>query len=623
MSDLKKQLGLLHVFSVATGAMISSGLFILPALAFSKAGPAMIFSYLFASIMILPSVLSNAELTTAMPKAGGIYFHVERSLGSMLGLFVGLTGWFSLTLKSSFAVLGLAILVQIVLPMISPFELDSWHLKIIASLCCLGFTAINLFSVEHTSRLQNWLVFILLSILLVFICYGFVQINTKYYQGFFDKGWPAIFATSGMVFVSFGGLTKADSIAEEVKNPGRNIPLGVFLAWTVASVFYLAIVTIIVGVMPADQLSQSQLPVSHAAQNIMGIPGFVILSVAAIAAFATTANGGILSASRAPMAMARDQLLPSVVGNINKRFNTPHVSIVLTGLSMAAVIILLDLEALVKTASTIMILLFILANISVIVMRESKLQSYRPKFKSPLYPYVHIIAIVLYVILIIDMGMATLLIAVGFALFSITWYYIYIAKRASRTSAVMHIVNRITSRELKTESLEDELRNIVLERDEIIEDRFDQLVRDCEILDISYEQTADEAFHVIAELLSPRLNISPAKLYEKFLDRQEQGSTIIQPGMSIPHIIVDGENIFDILPVRCISGIKFPESEDPVKVMFVLVGSRDQRNYHLRALMTIAQISQEDKFESRWFAAKDPSDIRNLILLSKRKRQSD
>ena len=89
MPQLKKQLGLLDVFAVAAGAMISSGLFVLPYIAYRKAGPAVILSYLFASILIMPSTLCQAELATAMPKAGGTYFYVERSLGSFCGLFTG------------------------------------------------------------------------------------------------------------------------------------------------------------------------------------------------------------------------------------------------------------------------------------------------------------------------------------------------------------------------------------------------------------------------------------------------------------------------------------------------------------------------------------------------------
>ncbi|MHC4499600.1 MAG: amino acid permease, partial [Planctomycetota bacterium] len=101
MVRLKKQLGLTDVFAVATGAMISSGLFVLPYIAYQNAGAAVILSYLFASILIVPSTLSKAELATAMPKAGGTYFFVERSLGSFCGLFTGFANWFGLALKSA------------------------------------------------------------------------------------------------------------------------------------------------------------------------------------------------------------------------------------------------------------------------------------------------------------------------------------------------------------------------------------------------------------------------------------------------------------------------------------------------------------------------------------------
>jgi len=124
VAQLKKQLGLLDVFAVAAGAMISSGLFVLPAIAFAKTGPAVILSYFFASVLIIPSVLSKAELATAMPRAGGTYFYVERSLGPVWGLFGGLAGWFSLALKSAFAIVGMAVLIEVVLQMVFPRSLS-------------------------------------------------------------------------------------------------------------------------------------------------------------------------------------------------------------------------------------------------------------------------------------------------------------------------------------------------------------------------------------------------------------------------------------------------------------------------------------------------------------------
>ncbi len=111
--------------------------------------------------------------------------------------------------------------------------------------------------------------------------------------------------------------------------------------------------------------------------------------------------------------MGRDDLLPRFLGKVNKRFSTPHVSIIATSLFMIVVIGFLSIENLVKTASTMMILMFALVNVSVIIMRASKLQNYRPVFRCPWYPWIQIAAIVLYVVLIIEMGAVPLLITGG------------------------------------------------------------------------------------------------------------------------------------------------------------------------------------------------------------------
>jgi amino acid transporter len=152
MAQLKRQLGLLDIFAVAAGAMISSGLFVLPAIAYVKAGPAVILSYLLASILVVPSLLSKAELATAMPRAGGTYFFVERSLGPLWGMFGGLANWFSVALKSAFAVVGMAVFIEVVLQVVFHAQVSQWHLKTIAVLCCVGFTALNIVSVKHTGR---------------------------------------------------------------------------------------------------------------------------------------------------------------------------------------------------------------------------------------------------------------------------------------------------------------------------------------------------------------------------------------------------------------------------------------------------------------------------------------
>ncbi len=623
MGQLEKQLGLAGVFSIAAGAMISSGLFVLPSIAYAKAGPAVVLAYFLASLLIIPSVLSKAELSTAMPRAGGTYFYVERSLGAHWGLFSGFANWFSVALKSAFAVVGMAIFIELLVNLLFDVRLSQLNLKIIAVACCLFFTLLNIASVKHTGRFQVFLVAILLLLLTIFVLLGGRNIEPARYVDFMEKGSPAVFATAGLVFISFGGLTKVASVAEEVKQPGKNLPAGMLLSWFVVSIFYVAVILITVGLLSPDEMKSSLMPISTAASKFMGKTGFVLLGLAALAAFITTANGGILAASRAPLAMSRDRLLPAFLARVNDRFKTPHYSILLTGGFMIAAIVLLDIENLVKTASTLMIILFILDNASVIIMRESKIQSYRPMFKSPLYPYPHIFAIVVYGLLIVDMGAVPLVICAGFVIFSAAWYRLYVAKRVSRASAAMHIVERVTDRQLKTVTLENELRDILLERDQVIEDRFDRLIKNCVILDIKGTQPAQEIFRRVAKIMESRLDTNEYVLLEKFLHREQEGGTVVQPGLAIPHVVVDGQGKFDVLLVRALDGIDFANVPEPVKILFFLTGSKDQRNYHLRALMAIAQIAQEKDFEKRWLAARDIEAIRNLILLSTRKRDTN
>ena len=612
---LKKELRLIDVFAVSTGAMISSGLFVLPGLAYAISGPAMILAYILASILIIPSMLAKAELSTAMPKAGGTYFFIDRSLGPVLGMFGGFANWFSVSLKSAFALVGIGAFAVLINPNISYTEI-----KIIAIIACLIFTIFNLVSVKMTGYSQILLVIVLIVILVLYIGRGFISTHPDRYIPFMPNGFWSVVSTAGLVFVSFGGLTKISSIAEEVENPTRNIPLGMILSYLLVTALYILAIGVTVGITDGKMLSGSLIPLSLGASEIMGTPGLIILSIAAMAAFITTANAGILAASRSPLAMSRDKLLPEFFGKIHPKFKTPVISILITSGFMIMVILFLRIEDLVKTASTLMIILFMMVNISVIIMRESKIQNYRPKFKIPFYPFTPIIALLLYGFLLIEMGLIPILISMLFLFFGGIIYLGYSRKKVKRISALMHVVERITAKELHSKTLENELREIIIERDKILADRFDELIKNCEILDIEQSQTIEEAFREISAILSKRCNIEKDIIYNKFLEREKQSGTVIKPGLAIPHIIVPGDKRFDVLLVRAKSGLIFSKVNDPVHAMFVLVGSIDERNYHLRALMAIANIAQESTFETRWMAARNKEELRDIILLSNRKR---
>jgi len=150
---LKKDLGFYSVFCIASGAMISSGLFVLPGLAFNIAGAGIVASYFIAVTIMIPSMFSNAELATAMPKSGGDYFFIGRSLGPLFGTIAGLLDWLAIALKASFALIGISSLITLIIPGISPFLFKS-----IALFFCILFTLLNLLSVKEASRIQNFLV---------------------------------------------------------------------------------------------------------------------------------------------------------------------------------------------------------------------------------------------------------------------------------------------------------------------------------------------------------------------------------------------------------------------------------------------------------------------------------
>jgi len=611
-TKLARKLGLIDVFCIASGAMISSGIFILPGLAHGKAGPAVIVSYFLAGLLALTGVLSQAELVSAMPKAGGTYFYITRSMGPAVGTVDGLLTWFSLSLKSSFALVGMAAFTSIL------FE---FNIQLVAISLCIIFVAINIVGIKQAGRVQIALVVSLLGLMILYVILGIPNIQVEYFKDFASKGIPAVFSTAGFVFVSFGGVLKIASIAEEVKEPERVIPLGMILSLVTVGTLYILVIFVTSGVLGASRLDNSLTPISDGALNFMGQWGRILLSIAAILAFVSTANSGIMAASRYPLALSRDGLLPNIFKKVNRKFQTPHMAILVTG-TVIIFSLFFTLDLLVEAASTVLIMTYFFSCTAIIIMRHSGVQNYRPSFKSPLYPFVQIAGILGCGFLLFEMGMEVLIIVLILVSLAIITYLIYGKVRMKEEYALLYLIERITAKELTTHSLEEELKGIIRERDKIEKDRFDELIEKCHIIDIEGKTELNEFFKLTAKKLSQPLDIPEEKLYELLLKREKESTTSINPDIAIPHIIIEGEKHFDILLARCKEGIKFGEEIPGIKAVFVLVGTRDERNFHLRALASIAQIISAKDFMTRWMRAKNIENLRDTILLGERKRQT-
>ncbi|MFP4140105.1 MAG: amino acid permease [Planctomycetota bacterium] len=611
-TDLRKGLSTIHVFAIASGAMISSGLFILPGMAHAMAGPGAIWSYLLAGMLATTGALSIAELTTAMPKAGGDYFFIARGFGPGVGTVAGLLSWLSLSLKSAFAIVGMATFAAMIVNL---------HGLLLGGSLLVVFILLNLVGVREAARVQIAMVVGLFVLLGMYVMAGISQVRTELLIPFAPHGIAAIFTTAGFVFVSYGGLLKVASIAEEVRRPGRTIPLALGLSLIAVTLCYTLVVFVTSGVLESETLNGSLTPISDGGQVILGKFGYVAMSIGAILAFVSTANAGIMSASRYLLALSRDRLLPSPLSAVNRRFQTPHVTVVLTGL-IIFLSLFLELSVLVKAASCMLLLTYVLSCLAVIVLRESRLQNYRPAFKAPLYPWLQIAGILGLGLVLFKLGFKAYLISAGLILVGFLIYWFYGRARVNTESAFLHLLERLTARELVSGSLENELKEIVHQRDEISLDRFDRLVENAPVLDVIESLSAEEFFQLAARELAPRLELKPDLIAEKLIQREQEGSTLLGPTLAVPHIVVPGERHFELLIARAKKGIRFSQDAETVEAIFLLVGSRDERNFHLRALAAIAQTVQDEQFQKRWADAPGPQGLRDVVLLSNRGRHA-
>ena len=201
---------------------------------------------------------------------------------------------------------------------------------------------------------------------------------------------------------------------------------------------------------------------------------------------------------------------------------------------------------------------------------------------------------------------------------SVFWFYG--RQRTKKDFALLHLIERVAAREFVDVSLETELKEIIHERDENIKDWFDRVIEESIVLDIEETISSDELCKIVSEKMSQIVVADKTMLKKALVKREEQCSTVLRPGLAIPHIVIEGEHIFSVLLARCKPGIIFPGAEKKVQIVFVLIGTRDERSFHLRALSAIAQITQDPSFDRKWIEAEDKEALRNIILFSKRKR---
>ncbi len=429
MKKLERSLTLTAVIAISIGGMLGSGIFVLPGLAAAKTGSSVWLAYLLAAVCILPAALSKSELATAMPSSGGTYVYIERAFGPLFGTIAGIGLWLSLLLKSSFALVGFGAYLSILV------NIDSNFSRYIAVCFLLLILFLNIFGVKKVGKVQIVIVTISLVTLTLIFIFGVPKINPNLLEPFFIDGNSGLIATVAFVYISYAGVTKVAAIAGEIKNPSKNLPRAMILSLIIMTTIYVFVTFVLVGNIPLELLQTDIKPIYTIGKLLGGKHiGFIIAGVGVITLI-SMANSGVLASSRFPFAMARDELLPNFMGKIHSKYLTPVVTIVMTCVVMALIILFLDVVKIAKLASAFMVMMFIFVNACVIILRETSAQWYNPPYRAPLYPFVQLFGIISGIILLVFLGIMPFL-AIGTIFILGTIIYFYFGKNATRIGVI-------------------------------------------------------------------------------------------------------------------------------------------------------------------------------------------
>ena len=611
---LKKELGLFDVYAIATGATLSSGFFLLPGLAAVGVGSALPLTYLLAGLLIVPGLVSMAELATAMPRAGGVYYFLDRSMGPLMGTIGGFGTWIALILKSAFALIGIGAYLRLFLPDVNLVPISAGF--------AIVFGLVNILGAKKSTSFQSVMVVGLLVLLAWFTGVGLMSIEPANLGGMFLQAPGSIVATAGLVVVSYMGLTKVASVAEEVQNPERNLPLGMFLAFGTAILIYTVGTAVMVGVVSADVLARDGgdlTPVATVANVLVGPWGTMLMTTAAVLAFSSVANAGILAASRYPLAMSRDNVLPRFFSRIQAG-GAPVYAVYSTVGLILVFVVFFDATGIAKLAGAFQLTMFALSCLAVIVMRESRIESYDPRYRSPFYPWLHILGVLTPFWLIVQMGPLVSLFTGGLITFGAMWYSYYARERVDREGAIYHIFERLGRN--RDAGLDRELRQIMKEKGLREADPFEEVVTAASIIDTPGGTGFCDVIWEASAHLADASGVPVKDLGEDFLQGTIVGMTPVSHGVALPHLRRTDIEAARMVLVRCPGGmemdVEIAEGRDhesePVQAVFFLMSPLDDPGRHLRILAQIAGRVDREDFMDAWLSASNHQELKEALL---------
>ncbi|WP_426103846.1 APC family permease [Massilia sp. TSP1-1-2] len=410
---LARTMGLFPLTMIGVGATIGTGIFFTMVEAVPKAGPAVVLSFLIAALTAGLTALCYAELAFRIPASGSSYSFAYATLGEFAafimaacllleyGLAASATaiGWSSYLNNFLENAFGLQIMEALRTPLFVAgkygLEIHAWHINLppvlLVILC--GFLLIR--GTKESATTNAVMVLIKLAILLFFVVIAFSGFDASHFTPFFNTddskgmgGMAGVAAGAGLVFFSFIGLDTVATAGEEVKNPTRNVPIGILAALGIVTVFYMLVAFAAIGAQKASMFEGQEAGLSVILQNVTGKawPALVLSAGAVISVFSVTLVT-IYGQTRILYAISRDGLIPKTFQHVSARTQAPVSNTVIVCLVVGLVAALVDSSFLWDMVSMGTLTAFIAVSVAVPVLRAREGEALTKGFRVPFGPY--------------------------------------------------------------------------------------------------------------------------------------------------------------------------------------------------------------------------------------------
>ncbi len=430
---LKRTLTGFDLIMLGVGAIIGTGIFILPGtVAALHAGPGIVYSFIIAAIVCSFAAMCYSEFASSVPITGSAYTYSYTVFGEVVAWIVawalvleyGLasasvaTGW-----SAYFVSLLEGLQVHIPTALTGPYNpQEGTYINLPAIIIVLALAFLLTAGIRESNRLNRIMVFIKVGVILLFIVVGVFYVRPENWQPFMPYGWNGVFSGAALVFFAYLGFDAVSAAAEEVKNPQKNMPIGIIGSLLICTGLYIAVSLVLTGMVTYTDLNVSD-PVSFAMEmvNQDWIAGFV--SLGAITGMITVILVLLYGGTRLLFALGRDQLLPKSMSKLNAK-DTPVLSTWIFAILIAFCAGFIPLSKLAEMTNMGTLLAFTIVSIGVLFLRRNP-DIPTGGFKVPLFPIIPILSFVLCIFLIAQLSLQTLIASGIWFLIGILIYLVY------------------------------------------------------------------------------------------------------------------------------------------------------------------------------------------------------